>query len=130
LRKTSGVTGEQVAICRIVAEREVWAMSELRDRLTMHPATLGQALARLEERGLIQTRPDDADGRRRQVVITQSGRDMLASLPLVGPVRLRTTDAHPDDLAAMAKGFTLAVELFGLRPWADDPSTIDMRDKK
>jgi DNA-binding MarR family transcriptional regulator len=130
LRRTTGATGEQVAICRIVAERDAWAMSELRARLTMHPATLGQAVARLEERGLVRTRPDESDGRRRQVSITQVGRDLLGAIPLVGPVRLRATEASLEDLAAMTRGFTLAIELFGLQPWADDPATIQTKEKE
>ncbi|MDR1294890.1 MAG: winged helix DNA-binding protein [Bifidobacteriaceae bacterium] len=124
------MTGEQVAICRIVAERDGWAMADLRERLTMHPATLGQALARLEERGLVEVTQDGSDGRRRRVAITQDGRTVLSEIPLIGPVRLRTTEAPPKDLAALARGFTLAIELFGLQPWADGPSTIQTKEKK
>jgi DNA-binding MarR family transcriptional regulator len=130
LRKARGITGEQVAICRIVAERDAWAMAELRERLTMHPATLGQALARLEDRDLVEITQDEADGRRRRVAITRHGRTVLGKIPLIGPVRLRTTQASPEDLAAIAKGFTLAIELFGLQPWADNPSTIQTKEKK
>ncbi|WP_051208549.1 MarR family winged helix-turn-helix transcriptional regulator [Propionicicella superfundia] len=130
MRLAHGLTGEQVALCRIVAERESWSMSELRDRLTMHPATLGQALARLEGRGCVETRPDGTDGRRRLVTMTQRGRDVLARIPVVGPVRLRTVTADPVDLAALAAAFTRAVEVFGLSPWADDPATIDTSGKE
>nr|WP_243863973.1 MarR family transcriptional regulator [Brooklawnia cerclae] len=127
MRREHGVTGEQVGIARIVGERESWPMSQLRARLSMHPATLGQVLARLEERGLVRTSPDGDDGRRRNVALTARGRDLLAAIPLVGPVRLRTAHADPAELEALTRGFELAVELFGLARFADDPDFIDVR---
>jgi DNA-binding MarR family transcriptional regulator len=115
------VTGDQVAIARIVAERDSWPLAELRERLSMHPATLGQILARLEIRGLAAMAVDEADKRRRAVAITPAGRDLLRKLPLIGPVRLRTTSADRAELATLAAAFDRAVELFGLKPWADHP---------
>lgn len=114
------VTGDQVAIARIVAERDSWPLAELRERLSMHPATLGQILSRLEGRGLVTVAKDDHDKRRRAVAITRTGRDLLRKLPLVGPVRLRTTPAKPAQLAALADAFDRALDFFGLRPWADN----------
>lgn len=118
LRSTTGLTGEQLAMCRIVAEREAWAMSELRARLSMHPATLGQALARLAEKGFVRVERDGEDGRRRKVAVTAAGAELLDASPLIGPVRLRSVDAAPEDLETLRRGFALAVELFGLEPWA------------
>lgn len=50
-----GVTGAQLAILRLVAE---WGprlrLADLRDRLVMHPATIGQLLDRLAARGLVE----------------------------------------------------------------------------
>jgi DNA-binding MarR family transcriptional regulator len=129
LRSAYGVTGEQVAILRIVAERESWPLSGLRDRLTMHPATLGQVLARLADRGLVGIGPDAMDGRRRQVAASAAGRALLEDIPAIGPVRLRSAAADPADLAILAEGFRTAVDLFGLTAWADDPATIDTKEK-
>ncbi|MCL2483303.1 MAG: winged helix DNA-binding protein [Propionibacteriaceae bacterium] len=129
LWQTYCVTGTQVAIARIVAERDTWVLADLRQRLTMHPATLGQALNRLEARGFMRITVDPSDGRRRLVALTDQGRILIADIPLVGPVRLRTTGADLDDLDALADAFNRAVELFGVLPWADDPDVIDTKEK-
>lgn len=118
--RTEHVTGEQVAIARIVGERGTWALAELRGRLSMHPATLGQTLARLAARGLVELTSDPADRRRRHVTLTPDGQALLDRLPLVGPVRLRTAPVPDDELAALAAAFDRAIALFGLEPWADD----------
>lgn len=120
LRETTGLTGEQVAMCRIVAERDEWSLGDLRARLSMHPATLGQALARLADRGLITVDNDPTDRRRRRVAVTEAGATALETAPLIGPVRLRQAVASAEELRAVRSGFDLAVELFGLQPWADD----------
>jgi DNA-binding MarR family transcriptional regulator len=130
MKLTHKVSGEQVAIARILAEQPAWPVSTLRDRLSMHPATLGQSLARLEKRGFVQTDVDPADRRRRVVALTDAGRALVAAIPPVGPVRLRTVDADADDLDLLAAAFNRAVDLFGLQPWADDPRTIDTRKKQ
>lgn len=122
---TEQVSGEQVAIARIVGERESWPLADLRARLSMHPATLGQTLARLATRGLVDLAADPADRRRRQVALTADGRALLARLPLVGPVRLRSVPAPDDELAALATAFDRALVLFGLEPWADDDTRVD-----
>lgn len=113
-----GVTGEQVAIARIVAERSEWPMVQLRERMSMHPATVGQLIGRAQDKGLVEVRQDAADGRRRVVAVTDRGRELLAALPLTGPVRLRSVPADPAQLDALAQAFDQAVELFGLGPWA------------
>ncbi|MFG1625143.1 MarR family transcriptional regulator [Kribbella sp. NPDC049227] len=118
VRREYGLTGEQLAMLRIVGEQESWRMEELRGRLVMHPATLGQAVDRLAGRGLVLVEPDPSDGRRRNVAATDAGRELLAGIPLAGPVRLRAVDADPDRLARLADAFDDAVELFGLEKWA------------
>lgn len=87
-------------------------------RLVMHPATLGQAVDRLAGRGLVLVAPDPSDGRRRNVATTDAGRELLAGIPLAGPLRLRAVDTDPDRLARLADAFDDAIELFGLEKWA------------
>src|SRR5262245_48094228 len=71
LDRDHGVTGAQLAMLRLVDE---WArpsvpLAVLRDRLVMHPATLGQLLDRLAARHLVDLSPDPADRRRRLVTV-------------------------------------------------------------
>lgn len=122
--RTESVTGDQVALARIVGEREAWPLAELRARLSMHPATLGQTLARLAGRGLVDLTTDPDDRRRRHVALTADGRALLDRLPLVGPVRLRSVPTPDDELAALAASFDRALALFGLEPWADDDTEV------
>lgn len=114
LRQCHGLTGGQLALLRILGEHDSWLLRDLRRQLSMHPATLGQQLDRLVKRGLVATENDDADGRRKRVFATPQGRSMLTTAPVIGPVRLRSADIPTEDLTAMARGFLLARQHFGL----------------
>ena len=119
LERDHGVPGAQLAVLRLVAD---WgpaiALAELRSRLVMPPATLGQLLDRLAARGLVSTTPDPHDRRRRLVQLTASGRRTIAAAPLAGPVRLRHVAADPKRLRRLAAALTDAVDLFGLEDHA------------
>jgi MarR family transcriptional regulator, temperature-dependent positive regulator of motility len=117
LRERHGVTGAQLAMLRIVAEQPA-TLAELRSRLRMHPATLGQLVDRLARRGLVERRVSPDDRRRRLVEPTAGGRRLLAEAPLAGPVRLRTLSAETERLRRLADAFDDAIELFGMREWA------------
>jgi DNA-binding MarR family transcriptional regulator len=117
LRDRHGVTGPQLAMLRIAAEQPL-TLAELRARLIMHPATLGQLIERMERQGLVTTQPSERDRRRRLVEPTDRGRRLLAEAPLAGPVRLRQAGADPERLRRLATALKDAVELFGLEEWA------------
>jgi MarR family transcriptional regulator, temperature-dependent positive regulator of motility len=117
LRQRHGVTGAQLAMLRIVAEQPV-PLADLRLRLAMHPATLGQLIDRLARQGLVDRRPSPSDRRRRLVEPTSAGHGLLAEAPLAGPVRLRHLDADGNRLERLAAAFEDAVELFGLKEWS------------
>lgn len=120
VRRDAGVTGSQLALLRIVDERAPVSLRQLRDELDWHPASLGQAIQRLEVRGLVVVADDPADRRRRVCLLTEEGQALLGRMPLVGPVRLRTHQFDAGDLAAMRRGFELALTAFGLDEWSDD----------
>lgn len=117
LHQRHGITGAQLAMLRILAERPV-TLAELRGRLEMHPATLGQLIDRLARQGLVERRISSADRRKRLVEPTPLGRRMLAEAPVAGPVRLRQVAAEPERLRRLAAAFDDAVELFGLQEWS------------
>lgn len=112
------VTGAQLAMLRIVQEREPITLAELRASLVMHPATLGQLIDRLARRGLVLRGPSRADRRRREVRLSAAGRRLVSAAPVAGPVRLRFAGAAPQRLKALADAFDDAVNLFGLKEWA------------
>lgn len=117
LMRDHGITGAQLALLRIIAEREPTSIRALRTELAWHPASLGQAAQRLADRGLLDSTVDPDDRRRRVLRLTDAARRLLAEIPTVGPVRLRTADVSGADARAMARGFTLALDAFGLTPW-------------
>lgn len=123
LEREHGVTGAQLAILRIVGE---WAgagggvaLSAMRERLAMHPATLGQILERLAGRGLVEVSPDPGDRRRRLVRLTAAGARLVEAAPLAGPVRLRYQPADRTTLRRLAQALDDAIVLFGLEGFAN-----------
>jgi DNA-binding MarR family transcriptional regulator len=139
LKRRYAVTGAQLAVLRLVHE---WSkpsgagsstvggdevpsdhavpLAAMRTRMVMHPATLGQLLDRLAERGLIIVSADPADRRRRLVALTAAGRELLVAAPLAGPVRLRHIDHDPDRLRRLAEALHDAITLFGLEEYRGD----------
>jgi DNA-binding MarR family transcriptional regulator len=119
LRTTHGITGAQLAMLRIVAERpQPVPMQSLRGQLAMHPATLGQLIDRIVQRGWLTRRRARRDSRRLDLTVTAGGRRLLDDAPLAGPVRLRSQAADGARLRRLARAFDDAVILFGLEEWA------------
>ena len=119
LERAHRVTGAQLALLRLVAEwGPVVRLGELRERLVMHPATLGQLLDRLAARGMVEVAADAADRRRRVVQLTARGQRVVTEAPLAGPVRLRHVAADPRRLSRLAEALTDAIVLFGLEEYA------------
>jgi DNA-binding MarR family transcriptional regulator len=118
LRRRYGITGLQLAVLRILAERPQLPLAALRKALVMHPATLGQAIDKLRVMDLVTVRRDLDDKRSRIVALTAVGAEMIAGAPLAGPVRLRDITVAPDRLDRLAAALEDAIDLFGLEAWA------------
>lgn len=118
LARRHGVTGAQLAMLRIVAERPL-TLAELRQRLVMHPATLGQLIDRMQRQGLVERSVSAQDRRKRVVRPTVKGRELLAAAPLAGPVRLRQAPpAASERMDRLAGALEDAIDLFGLEEWS------------
>jgi MarR family transcriptional regulator, temperature-dependent positive regulator of motility len=121
LVRRHGVTGAQVGMLRLIEEfGGALTLAELRERLALHPASLGQLLARLASKGLVTIGVDAADRRRRTVTLTTAGRGLIADAPLVGPVRLRTHRPDEATLHAITEGFGAALDAFGLTDYVPE----------
>lgn len=123
LKKRHGVTGLQMAVLRICAERPQLPLAALRKALVMHPATLGQSIDELRRMELVTVRTDPNDKRARLVGLTDKGRALLAEAPLAGPVRLREVDHDVARLDRLKLALGDAIDLFGLGDW--DPARKD-----
>ena len=118
LERRHGVSGAQLAILRIIGELGPGLrLADLRQKLVMHPATLGQLLDRLEARGLLELTVDESDRRRRLVEVTDAGRRLIERAPLAGPVRLRHVDVDKARLRRLGTALTDAIVLFGLEEY-------------
>lgn len=120
LKKRHGITGLQLSVLRICAERPQLPLAALRKALVMHPATLGQAIDELRRMELVTVRTDPGDKRARLVGLTDKGKTLLAEAPLAGPVRLREVDHEVPRLDRLKLALDDAIELFGLGDW--DPA--------
>jgi DNA-binding MarR family transcriptional regulator len=118
LKRRYGITGLQLSVLRILAERPQLPLAALRKALVMHPATLGQAIDKLRVMDLVTVRSDPGDRRSRIVALTPIGTEMIAGAPLAGPVRLRDVNVAPDRLDRLAAALEDAIDLFGLERWA------------
>ena len=120
LKRRHGVTGLQLSVLRICAERPQLPLAALRKALVMHPATLGQSIDELRRMELVIVRTDPNDKRARLVSLTDKGRAVLADAPLAGPVRLREVDHEVPRLDRLKLALDDAIEMFGLSDW--DPA--------
>lgn len=114
LKARHGITGLQLAVLHILAERPHMALAALRKGLDMHAATLGQSIDELRRLDLCIVRTDPRDRRARLVAITPKGLDLVAAVPLAGPNRLRQLEADPARLDRLTEALTDALSLFGL----------------
>jgi DNA-binding MarR family transcriptional regulator len=118
LKKRHGLTGLQLAVLRICAERPQLPLAALRKALVMHPATLGQSIDELRRKELVIVRTDPRDRRARLVGLTEAGTALVEAAPLAGPVRLRQVNHGVTRLERVAGALEDAIDLFGLGPWA------------
>jgi DNA-binding MarR family transcriptional regulator len=75
----TGVTGPQRLVIRIVGRFPGIAAGKVSEILHLHPSTLTGVLQRLEAHGLLERRPDPADGRRALLTLTEKGRAVDAA---------------------------------------------------
>jgi DNA-binding MarR family transcriptional regulator len=118
LKKRYGITGLQLQVLRICAERQQLPLAALRKALVAHPATLGQSIDELRRMELVTVRTDPADRRARLVGLTEAGTALVAATPVAGPVRLREVDHDVMRLDRLKAALEDAIELFGVEAWA------------
>jgi DNA-binding MarR family transcriptional regulator len=71
--------GQQFVLCALWKEEGV-THSELADRLNVHPATVSNALKRMERAGFLERRPDPEDQRVSRVYLTDAGRQIRGAV--------------------------------------------------
>ncbi|MGJ0389329.1 MarR family winged helix-turn-helix transcriptional regulator [Microbacterium sp. CGR1] len=86
---------------------------ELAERFEMDKSVISRQVRMLEELGLIESRPDERDGRLRVLTATPSACAALAELRRDHASRLRTVVAEltPDEIHVASKVFRLLAEV-------------------
>lgn len=74
--------GQQFVLCALWKEEGV-THSELAERLHVHPATVSNALKRMERAGFLERRPDAEDQRVSRVYLTDAGREIRGAVETV-----------------------------------------------
>ncbi len=86
---------------------------ELADRFEMDKSVISRQVRMLEELGLLESRPDERDGRLRVLTPTAQACAALAELRRDHSIRLReiVEELTPDEIAAASKVFRLLAEV-------------------
>ncbi|MCS3444111.1 MarR family winged helix-turn-helix transcriptional regulator [Microbacterium phyllosphaerae] len=86
---------------------------ELAERFEMDKSVISRQVRMLEELGLLESRPDERDGRLRVLTATPSARAVLAELRRDHATRLRTVVAEltQEEIHAASKVFRLLSEV-------------------
>lgn len=107
------LTEQQWRIIRVLIETEALEMLDIAARCCIHPASLSRIIPRLEQRGLLTRRGDEADQRRVLVSITPEGRALFAAMAAeseaiyatimrdIGPERLQTLYGLLDEVIGL-----------------------------
>ncbi|WP_259461164.1 MULTISPECIES: MarR family winged helix-turn-helix transcriptional regulator [unclassified Microbacterium] len=86
---------------------------ELAERFEMDKSAISRQVRMLEELGLLESRPDERDGRLRVLTVTPAAREALTVLRQDYSVRLRTVvdELTPDEIRTASKVFRLLSEI-------------------
>ncbi len=104
LESSLGLTGPQRLVVRIVGRFPGTTSGRLAQILHVHPSTLTGIMKRLEERGLIERKPDPDDARKALLFLTQAGRGL--DVPAAGTIE----DAVQRVLSRMPKARLAAAQ--------------------
>jgi DNA-binding MarR family transcriptional regulator len=81
--QVTGLTGPQLWAIKLIADYAPIRVSDLAARMYLHPATTVGILDRLEKKGLISRVRSRKDRRSVEVVLTESGMEVVAKAPQV-----------------------------------------------
>jgi DNA-binding MarR family transcriptional regulator len=72
-----GLTPSQTSVLSRLDKEGAASASDLASAERIRPQSVATTLAALDDRGLIQRRPDPGDGRRQLISLSQAGRDLI-----------------------------------------------------
>jgi MarR family transcriptional regulator, organic hydroperoxide resistance regulator len=113
---STGLTSPQLWAIKILAETAPMMVSELADRMYLHPATVVGILNRLESNGFIKRTRSDEDRRIAWVELTPKGKNLVASAPEVaqGLLVVGLEKIPTKELREIHKGLKRLVAILGV----------------
>jgi DNA-binding MarR family transcriptional regulator len=87
--KGLGISGAQLFVLQKLSAESGLALQELAERTFTHQSSVSVVVSRLEERGLVERRRSESDGRRTEVHLTRRGGALLQQAPSPLQERLR-----------------------------------------
>jgi DNA-binding MarR family transcriptional regulator len=131
----SDLTTAEAAVMRVVAGETTCRPGAVAAQLGVGPSAVSRLVAALAERGLVERRPDPADGRAELLELTEVGRKTMQARRAAYLERLRCRFAgwdadRLDDAAALLEqlGALLAAEPPEPAPSTATPRTHDSKD--
>ena len=102
MKRAIGVTAPQRLVIRFVGRQPGISAGTLAETLHLHPSTLTGVLHRLQKRGLVERRPDPADGRKALFFLTRAGAmtDGVRTGTVESAIRRAIVRLKPAELAA------------------------------
>jgi DNA-binding MarR family transcriptional regulator len=122
-QSTADLTIAEAAVMRVVAREGSCRSSAVAAQLGVGPSAVSRLLTGLCERGLVERRPDPADGRAELLALTDRGRTTMQERRTAYLERLRCRFAgwDPARLGAAAALLEELGELLATEPPAPDP---------
>jgi len=112
--KRVGLSGAQLFVLQVLADRDTLSLGELAERTFTHQSSVSVVVGRLVERGLVRRRRSTADARRLEVTLTPAGRVLAARAPAAVQGRLISglERLDPEDRRVLARTLgSLLVEM-------------------
>ena len=117
IKHQTGLTGPQLWAIGVIHEHGPINISDIARRMYLHPTTVLGIIDRLEARGLVSRNRSKDDRRVIWLELTQSGKDLVQSVPEVvrGLLGARLEGVAFDDLAEIDEGIGHLVKIFGVQ---------------
>ncbi len=133
IKQETGLTGPQLWAIRAVHEHGPINISDIAKRMYLHPTTVLGIIDRLEARGLVSRNRSKDDRRVIWLELTQSGKDLVQSVPEVvqGLLGARLEGVALNDLAEIDEGIGHLVKIFGVQEIPPKPMlSLEMNKPK
>jgi DNA-binding MarR family transcriptional regulator len=86
--RAHGVSGAQLFVLQLLAEAPAPSLNALAERTLTHQSSVSVVVSRLVARGLVERSRSPEDGRRIELRLSDSGRELLTETPAAMQIRL------------------------------------------